>query len=92
MEIEITKPAPEQQELQSLFQQTDKETIALLVKENDELYAKLEAWKTCADNLVDYAHEFVIHLSTWGKGYDRNDKQIKLAEDCIEAYNKLKNE
>lgn len=92
MEIEITKPAPEQQELQSLFQQPDKETIALLVKENDELYAKLEAWEVCADNLVDYAHDFVTHLSSWGKGYDRNDKQIKLAEDAIEAYNKLKNE
>jgi hypothetical protein len=92
MEIEITKPAPEQQELQSLFQQPDKETIALLVKENDELYAKLKAWEACADNLVDYAHDFVAHLSSWGKGYDRNDKQIKLAEDAIEAYNKLKNE
>ena len=58
----------------------------------DEQRAKLKAWEACADNLVDYAHDFVTHLSSWGKGYDRNDKQIKLAEDAIEAYNRLKNE
>lgn len=88
--IEITKPTPEQQELQSLFQQTDKESIVLLVKENEELLAKLKAWEECADNLIDYAHEFVQQLSAWGKGYDRHDRQIKTAEDAIEAYNKLK--
>ena len=90
MNIEITKPTPDQAKLQALFNLTDKETIALLLKENDDLYAKLEAWETCADNLIDYAHDFVEHLSSWGKGYDRNDKQIKLAEDAIEQYNRLK--
>lgn len=88
--IEITKPTPEQQELQSLFQQTDKESIVLLVKENEELSAKLKAWEECADNLIDYAHEFVENLSNWGKGYNRYDKEIKTAEDAIEVYNKLK--
>jgi hypothetical protein len=34
----------------------------------------------------------VAHLSTWGKGYDRNDRQIKLAEDAIAEYIRLKNE
>ena len=57
-----------------------------------ELQAKLEAWEKCAEALVEYAHEFVHQLSLWGKGYDRNDKQIKLAEDAIEQYNRLKNE
>ena len=90
--MKIVKPTPEQEKLQALFNQTDKETIALLVKENEELYAKLEAWKTCADNLIDYAHEYVAHLSSWGKGYDRVDKEIKQAEDIIEEYLKLKNE
>ena len=47
-------------------------------------------WEACADNLIGYAHEFVAHLSLWGKGYGRYDKDIKLAEDAIEAYNKLK--
>jgi hypothetical protein len=92
MKIEITKSTPEQEKFQALFNQTDEETIALLVKENEELYAKLEAWKTCADNLIDYAHEYVAHLSTWGKGYNRYDKDIKQAEDAIEEYLKLKNE
>ncbi len=58
----------------------------------DEQREKLKAWEACADNLIDYAHDFVEHLSSWGKGYDRNDKQIKLAEDAIEQYNRLKNE
>lgn len=58
----------------------------------DEQRVRLKAWEACADNLIDYAHDFVAHLSSWGKGYDRNDKQIKLAEDAIEAYNQLKNE
>jgi hypothetical protein len=62
-----------------------------LIDETKELYDKLEAWEKCAENLVDYAHDFVHQLSLWGKGYDRNDKQIKLAEDAIEEYNRLKN-
>jgi hypothetical protein len=32
-----------------------------------ELQAKLEAWEKCAENLVDYAHEFVHQLSLWGQ-------------------------
>ena len=51
---------------------------------------ELKDWEACADNLIDYAHEFVAHLSLWGKGYGRYDKDIKLAEDAIEEYNKLK--
>lgn len=57
----------------------------------EELTQKVKAWEECAENLVDYAHEFVAHLSTWGKGYDRNDRDIKRAEDAIEAFLKLKN-
>lgn len=53
---------------------------------------QVQDWESCADNLVDYAHEFVANLSTWGKGYNRYDKDIKKAEDAIEQYNKLKNE
>lgn len=91
MEIEITKPTPNQTKLQALFNLTDKETIALLLKENDDLYAKLKAWEACADNLVDYAHEFVANLSLWGKGCKRYDQEIKQAEDAIEEYLRLKN-
>ena len=82
----------EEAEFQKLFERNEKETIKCLINETKELYDKLEAWEKCAENLVDYAHDFVAHLSTWGKGYDRNDRQIKLAEDAIEEYNRLKNE
>jgi hypothetical protein len=92
MEIERVEPTPEASELQKLFERNEKETIKCLIDETKELYDKLEAWEKCAENLVDYAHEFVHQLSLWGKGYDRNDKQIKLAEDAIEEYNRLKNE
>lgn len=51
---------------------------------------KLKQWEKCADDLIDYAHEFVEQLSLWGKGYDKYDKQIKAAEDAIEQYNNLK--
>ena len=72
--------------------------IHLLGKELDKAQIKVETleeeklqWEECANNLVDYAHEFVANLSAWGKGYDRYDKDIKQAEDAIEEYNRLKN-
>jgi hypothetical protein len=66
------------------------ERVGHWVRESAEECRLREQWEACADNLVDYAHEFVAHLSTWGKGYDRYDKDIKQAEDAIEQYNKLK--
>lgn len=54
------------------------------------LQEKIDAWQKCAEDLVDYVHEFVAHLSAWGKGYDRNDREIKKAEDAIEKYYQLK--
>lgn len=66
-------------------------TIRKQKKEIEELSNKLKAWQECADNLVDYAHEFVANLSAWGKGYDRYDKDIKQAEDAIEEFKRLKN-
>ena len=92
MIVEIVSPTPKQQEFQKLFNQTDKEAILCLTREVEELHAKIRAWEECADNLVDYAHEFLAQLSSWGKGYARYDKEIKQAEDAIEAHHKLKNE
>jgi hypothetical protein len=66
------------------------ERISYYLKELAEYTQRVEDWEECADNLVDYAHEFVAHLSTWGKGYNRYDKDIKQAEDAIEQYNRLK--
>jgi hypothetical protein len=68
------------------------ERVSYYLKELAEYTQKVEAWEKCADDLVDYAHEFVTHLSTWGKGYNRYDKDIKQAEDAIEEYLRLKNE
>ena len=62
----------------------------LLEEENARLKKEIKQWQECADNLVDYAHEFVANLSTWGKGYNRYDKDIKQAEDAIEVFNRLK--
>ena len=67
------------------------ERVGHWVRESAEECRLREQWEACADNLVDYAHEFVANLSAWGKGYDRYDKDIKLAEDAIEVYNRLKN-
>jgi hypothetical protein len=67
------------------------ERVGHWVRESAEECRLREQWEACADNLVDYAHEFVAHLSTWGKGYDRYDKDIKKAEDAIEEHKRLKN-
>ena len=66
--------------------------VSYYLKELAQYTQRVEAWEKCADDLVDYAHEFVAHLSTWGKGYNRYDKDIKKAEDAIEEYLRLKNE
>ncbi len=84
MEIEIVKPTPEVAAFQALFNQTDKETISLLMKEVEELHAKLEAWKKCADRLFVYAME-ALSNSTSTAFYE------KVKEDVLE-YNRLKNE
>jgi len=84
MEIKITKPNPEAAELQSLFNQTDKETISLLMKEVEELHAKLEAWQKCADRLFVYAEEIqctVVDRALW-----------EVACEDVAEYKRLKNE
>lgn len=92
IKIVMVEPSKEQQELQALFKQSDKEAILCLTEEVEELYARLDAWEKCADNLVDYAREFTANLKSWGKGYGRYDREIKEAEESIATYNKLKNE
>jgi hypothetical protein len=84
MEIEIVKPTPEVAELQALFNQTDKETISLLMEEVEDLYAKLEAWKKCADRLFVYAMET---LST-----ATNMALYEAAKEDVLEYERLKNE
>jgi uncharacterized protein YacL (UPF0231 family) len=82
MEIEFTKPTSEAAELQAMFDQTDKETISLLMKEVEELYAKLEAWQKCADRLFVYAMET---LST-----ATNIALYEAAKEVVLEYNRLK--
>jgi hypothetical protein len=64
-----------------------KDYAAIIDKQREDI----KNWEKCAEALVDYAHEFVHQLSLWGKGYNRNDRQIKQAEDAIAEYLKLKN-
>jgi hypothetical protein len=83
MEIEIVKSTPEAAELQALFNQTDKETISLLMGEVEELHAKLEVWQNCADRLFVYAMET---LST-----ATNIALYEAAKEDVLVYNRLKN-
>jgi hypothetical protein len=64
-----------------------KDYAAIIDKQREDI----KNWEKCAEDLVDYAREFVHELSSWGKGYDRNDRQINQAEDAIAEYLKLKN-
>jgi hypothetical protein len=84
MKVEIVKPTPEVAAFQSLFNQTDKETISLLMEEVEELYAKLEEWEKCADRLFVYAEEL---LST-----ARNRALYEIACEDVAEYKRLKNE
>jgi len=84
MEIEFTIPDPKAADLQDLFNQTDKETISLLMKEVEDLYARLEAWQKCADRLFVYAMET---LST-----ATNMALYEVAKEDVLEYNRLKNE
>ena len=84
MKVEIVKPTPESAELQALFDQTDKETISLLMEEVEELHSKLEAWQKCADRLFVYAMET---LST-----ATNMALYEAAKEDVLEYNRLKNE
>ena len=82
MNIEVTKPTPDQAKLQALFNQTEKETIALLLKENDDLYAKLKAWEACADRLFVWADE--VRCGT------TNQALYEAVKEDIIKYNRLK--
>jgi hypothetical protein len=84
MEIEITKPTPEAAELQDLFNQADKETISLLMKEVEELHVKLEAWQKCADRLFVYAEEIQCTVV--------NRALREVACEDVAGYKRLKNE
>ena len=82
MEIEITKPTPEAAELQALFNQTEKEAIQCILKEVEELYAKLRAWEKCADQMYYYALTYPIKIQY---------PQERVKRDTVvEEYNRLK--
>jgi hypothetical protein len=84
MEIETTKPIPEAAKLQKLFNMTDKEAIQCLMKEVDELSAKLEAWEKCADRLFVYAEEILTTVNSRA--------MLESARDDIAEYIRLKRE
>jgi hypothetical protein len=82
MEIEFTKPTPEAAKLQKLFNMTDKEAIQCLMKEVDELSAKLEAWEKCADRLFVHAEEIRTTVNSRA--------MFESARDDIAEYIRLK--
>jgi hypothetical protein len=87
MEIEFTKPTPEQEALQKLFQNNQERIIKCLIDETKELYDKLHAWEKCADSLVKFVREYLSIIN-----YYENDVEYNKAEEAIEAYKELKNE
>lgn len=84
MQIEITKPTLEQAKFQKLFNMTDKEAFLCLMEEVEELYAKLDAWEKCADQMYYYALTYPIKIQ-YPQGRVERDK-------VVEEYMKLKNE
>lgn len=36
-----------------------------------------------AENLVEYAHECLVQLESWGKGYDRYEREMETIREAI---------
>jgi acyl-CoA reductase-like NAD-dependent aldehyde dehydrogenase len=57
--------------------------------QKNNLKEERDAWRSCADDLVDYAREALVQLETWGKGYVRYDKERQQIKEAISKYEEL---
>lgn len=57
--------------------------MARMERERDEA-------REVAENLVEYAHEFLVRLESWGKGYDRYEREMETIREAIAGCQKWK--
>jgi len=51
-----------------------------------------DQWRECAEGLIDYAHESLAELGTWGNGYERYERQMEQIRADIAEFERLKGE
>jgi hypothetical protein len=51
-----------------------------------------DQWRECAERLIDYAHESLAELGTWGNGYERYERQMEQIRADIAEFDRLKGE
>ena len=49
-----------------------------------------DQWRECAERLIDYAHESLAKLASWGSGYERYKKQMEQIRADIAEFDRLK--
>jgi hypothetical protein len=49
------------------------------------------AWKACAENLVEYAYSALLDLESWGKDYPKTEREIEMIRKAISQYDELAN-
>lgn len=64
----------------------------LLILERDLYKAREERDKaiSVADRLIEYAHECLVKLESWGQGYKRYEDDMDRIREDIAAYNMMK--
>jgi hypothetical protein len=49
-----------------------------------------DVWKSCADDLIDYAREALANLAAWGKGYAKTEREMETIRKAIAKYDELR--
>lgn len=64
----------------------------LLILERDLYKAREERDKaiSVADRLIEYAHECLVKLESWGQGYQRYEEEMDTIREDIAAYDMMK--
>jgi len=55
-------------------------------------YQERDQWRECAERLIEYAHESLTNLGTWGNGYERYSRQMEQIRADIAEFDRLKGE
>jgi len=57
-----------------------------------QLVHERSRWRECAERLIEYAHESLTNLGTWGNGYERYERQMEQIRADIAQFDRLKGE
>lgn len=64
--------------------------IAVCAQVIGEIERERDDAREVAENLVEYAHECLVRLESWGKGYDRYEREMETIREAIAGCQKWK--